>query len=136
MARLKSTEQHGQPVAPETLRSAVAQFVAAFVRADKRERTTMLLLTRPRDRIATLQGLPRCLLSNVATEVRDGLDALALRLGDVPGIVIDHESTRVTTLRASADSNQWGALFIAADGSVALIFAEIGEPLLCKTTRR
>lgn len=78
MVRLKTTAQHGQPVALETLRSAVTQFVATFVRADKRERTTMLLLTRPRDRIATLQGLPGYLLPNVATEVRDGLDALAL----------------------------------------------------------
>ncbi len=49
MAWVKTTEQHGQPIALETLHSVVTQFIAAFERADKRERTTMLLLTRPRD---------------------------------------------------------------------------------------
>ena len=63
MAWVKTTEQHGQPIALETLHSVVTQFIAAFERADKRERTTMLLLTRPRDRIATPQGLPGVLVA-------------------------------------------------------------------------
>jgi len=122
-------------ISPEQLRDVVDRFVTTFVIAAKRERAKMLLLTRPHERIGTLQGLPNWLTAGVGSELRGDVASIATQVGDLPGIVFDHQSVRATTLGTSNESNQWGALFISDDGRLALIFAEIGEPLLCTTTR-
>jgi hypothetical protein len=122
-------------ISSEQLRDIVDRFVATFVITAKRERATLLLLTRPHERIGMLQGLPNWLMPGVGSELRGNLASLATSVGDKPGIVFDHQSVRATTLGTSGESNQWGALFISDDGRLALIFAEVGEPLLCTTTR-
>jgi hypothetical protein len=123
-------------VAPDVLRAAVVGFVDALVRPNMRPRASLLLLTRPRQRIATLQAIPGWLIDGVANEVSHDLDALAQRLGDLPGLLFDHDGERRTTLARSADSNQWGALFLSSDGRVALLLAELGPPLLCMISSR
>ena len=131
-----SKESTSREVTLVELRDAIEHFVLAWVRKNKRERVTMLLLTRPHERSATLQGLPEWLTPGAGSELPGELTKLATRVGDLPGIVVDHDGARYTTLRVADEYTQWGSLFLSVDRRITLLFAEIGPPVLCEVPLR
>jgi hypothetical protein len=120
-------------VDPRGLDAALRLFTATFVVDDKRTQIHKRLLTAER-RLETLTTLPRWIRTRAAP--LEGADqsptGLRARFGELVGIVVDEDGARRTTISHALELGRARtSLFIADNGSVAMITAADAPPILC-----
>lgn len=125
-----------RPATDEAARAAVTRFVELFVVKHKRERFTIGLLHRTRQRrYEAIQGVYEWTDPALRTTLAGNTgfpQHLRERFDDLHGIIIDGSSARHVTVAGAAVlvMGEFGAIFIADEAPVALLFAEIGSPTL------
>jgi len=113
--------------------AALRLFADTFVVDEKRKQMRDRLFTADR-RAETLEALPRWIKTRTAPlEGKDKSPAgLRARFGDVTGVFVDDSgATRVTIVEALELGRGRATLFIADNGSLALLSAADAAPLLC-----
>jgi hypothetical protein len=110
---------------------ALRLFAATFVVDDKRTQIHKRLSTKDR-RVETLETLPRWIRTRTAP--LEGADkspaGIRARFGELSGVIVDAEGARRATI-ADAVALRHAAVFIADNGSLALITSAGAAPLLC-----
>ncbi|MDQ3340559.1 MAG: hypothetical protein M4D80_35830 [Myxococcota bacterium] len=122
-----------QPVDPRGLDAALRLFTTTFVIDDKRTQVHKRLVTAER-RVETLTTLPRWIRTRQAP--LEGADqsptGLRARFGELVGIVLDEDGARRTTIAHALELGRARvSLFVADNGSVAMITATDAPPILC-----
>ena len=122
-----------QPIDHRALDAALRLFVSTFVVDDKRSQIHKRLLASER-RLETLVSLPRWLAVGAAPLEGADLSPVGLRarLGDLSGVRLSEEGASRTMIAHALElGRRTPSLFIADLGSVAMITAAGGPPLLC-----
>jgi len=117
--------------------SAVRRFVTLFVNEPKRERVLTMLLHRDRNRrCEAIQTVYKWIEPSLQTELEGNAgfpQHLRDRFAALHGIIIDETSARHSTIAAAAvlAAGGFGAIFMADELPIALLFSEDGHPTLC-----
>ena len=131
-----------RPAAEEAALSAVKRFVDSFVLASKRDRIESGLLHPKRlRRSETLQTLYKWLDPKTTTELEGNTgfpQHLHERFGDLRGLLLDENRMFHVTVAGAAvlSAGGFGAVFLAEERSLALLFLEDGPPILCMRSDR
>lgn len=126
-----------RPATDDAERVAVSRFVETFITKVRRERVqTGLLHGDQQRRIETIQSAYKWIDPALLSEL-DGNSGfpqqLHQRFGDLRGVLVDDRGARHVTVAGAAalSTGQFGAIFIADDSALAILFPEIGAPTLC-----
>ena len=122
-----------EPIDPRGLDAALRLFATTFVIEDKQQQVYKRLLTGER-RVETLASLARWIRTR--TSPLEGADrspaGLRARFGELLGIVVGERTANRTTIVGALDlGRNLPSLFIADSGSLAMITASDGPPVLC-----
>jgi hypothetical protein len=126
-----------RPVDEAVAVASVKRFVETFIVAAKRERIQTHLLHHKRERrTETIQGLYKWIDPKMKTELAGNTgfpQHLHERFGDLRGVLLDEYRACHVTIAGAAvlSAAQFGAIFIADGRALALLFAEVGAPILC-----
>ncbi len=121
------------PVDRHGLDAALRLFVTTFVVADKRTQIHNRLLAAER-RAETLETLPRWIAVRTTplAEADQSPAGLRARFGELLGVRLDTAgATRTTIAHALELGRGTPSVFVADSGSISLITASSGAPILC-----
>jgi hypothetical protein len=116
---------------------AVKRFVETFITKAKRDRVQTGLLHRTqRRRIEAIQSASKWIDPSLQSELEGNAgfpQHLRQRFGDLRGVMFDDRGARHVTVAGAAvlSTGQVGAIFVADSSAMALLFPEVGPPMLC-----
>jgi hypothetical protein len=129
-------EVNAELATEDDVRQALSLFIKSFVVKSKQERAGVFLLNSKKRELGIREVWQW--LDSSKTEALEGSAGfpqhLATRLGPLRGVYVDAEQCALVTAPEAAVLGQDCAIFVTRDGSIALVFAEIGPPTLCENS--